>query len=99
MATCVISGTVKTAAGVASAGRVVRIRMLLPPISSGAVAMEPKPVETQTGNDGTFSLTATQGATARLEIPSCLIDVYGAIPAESTATLETILASWENWEP
>lgn len=60
--------------------------------------MQVATVDAWTDQYGAFSLTGTQGATARLEISSCGIDVYGKIPSESTATLETILAAWEDWE-
>lgn len=99
MSVCAITGTVKTAAGVAVQYAYVRLRMLVPPVSSGSIAMQTAPVDNWTASDGTVTVTATQGATARLEIPSCQVDIYGTVPASATETLENILASWENWEP
>jgi len=99
MSVCVISGTVQTAAGVTVQNALVRLRMLVPPVSAAAIAMQTAPVDAWTNSSGVFSVTGTQGATARLEIPSCQVDVYGEVPSASTATLEDILAAWESWEP
>jgi len=96
MSTCVISGTVQSPVGVAAQNVMVRYRILTPIDASIHVTVSVQ--TTWTASDGTWSVTLTQGATARIEIPSVGIDRWGAVPNTSTATAESVLTSWEDYE-
>lgn len=99
-ATCTISGTLYTAAGVALEGRLVRIRVLpydsltdylleYPPAEwIPTTSVDPQEVESNAS--GMWSVVAPQGATIRLEIPAAYIDHAGTVPTASTATLDDL---------
>ena len=99
-ATCTISGTVYTAAGVALEGALVRFRVLpfdsfenylleYPP-SDSVMTTTITPQETETSNLGAWSITVPQGAVVRVEIPQMGVDHAGTVPAASTATLDDL---------
>ena len=95
MSVCVISGLVYNGASPAP-GVLVRYRTLAP--VDGAIHVVVSAQDTRTASDGTYSLTLTQGATCRIEIPLCGIDKLGTVPSTATATADSVLSTWTDWD-